>query len=158
MSGGFVRSGHADGADHAFESGAGDRTIVYLPNRNFNSRLPFWTDKIVCLNDVKGLPIYAAAMSSVDYFHPCAEKLDFRARDLMARNYLQIYGIENRAVDLVVCYAKPLSSGRLSGGTGQTVAIAEEVKIPVLNLFETSVDDIREEIEKINAELNDLEN
>lgn len=123
---GFIlRSGHADGADRAFEDG-----VIYQQNKQIF--LPW--------KGYKGSTshFYGAredAISSVNKYHPAPERLppetNAPARLLLARNYYQIVGLPGDPVSsFVLCWTK---DGKEVGGTGQTIRIAMDKGVPVFN-------------------------
>lgn len=134
----ILRSGGAQGADQAFESGArADRV------QSFHA-----------------LDAKTVAYRSVDWFHPYPRALRSYARQLMARNLYQITGIEvesfpiNAREDLlqisieqlssmVICWTPDACSEGIkttskTGGTGQAIRIASYLKIPIYNLCNQS--------------------
>lgn len=119
----WLRSGGADGADTAFELGAGPRSRIYLariPHGDFSSR------HLVCGHDPKLRAIAAAT-------HPAWEKCSEWARALHTRNVAIILGKNMDApCSFVVCWTP---GGELSGGTAMGIRIAKERNIPVFNLF-----------------------
>jgi hypothetical protein len=134
-----LRSGHADGADKAFEQGADDqrhmaechfdRKEIYLPWKGFNgstSRLhpelyPFSHDET----------LLAGRM------HPAWHRCSPSAQRLHTRNVRQLLGLEAIhgpvvvPVKFVVCWT---DKGLLKGGTAQAIRIAQSCDIPVINL------------------------
>ena len=116
----ILRSGGADGADSAFEAGAGTAKEIYLPWRGFNgNRSPLHSPS-------------PAAMQMAAQFHPAWERCSPGARKLHARNCYQMLGTDLRTpVDFVVCWT-PGATG--SGGTGQALRIARAHDIPVFDL------------------------
>lgn len=122
-----LRSGGADGADSAFEAGAGDNKQIFLPSNYFNGKRH---DGELYLNYQK----YNAteAMECTWQFHPTADKLSEFAFHLHSRNAMQILGPDlNSPVDFVICWTK---GAGITGGTGQALRIALHYKIPVYNL------------------------
>lgn len=114
-----LRSGAAEGADTAFENGAGDLKEIFTAS----SQLP------------------QQAMDTVDKYHPAPSYLTPYVRKLMARNAMQIFGAEmNTPVSFVICWTPDGANGttipttRKSGGTGQAIRIAAANDIEVLNL------------------------
>lgn len=109
----ILRSGHAKGADRAFEHGEkyGRKEIFVAAQSPYHPR---WYE-------------HAAK------FHPAWERCSPWAQDLHARNSGIMLG-ENldSPVDFVVCWTK---DGKASGGTGQALRIAKEYNIPVYNLY-----------------------
>lgn len=128
----WVRSGHADGADLAFEKGAEDFTIVYMPWAGFNWNKKFHSPNVIMPSDVSAEAATRAQQSVRDY-HPNASRLSSVAFGFMVRNYYQIMGTkpEPKPVDAVVCWT-PKGSG--SGGTGQAIRLANAHNTPVLDL------------------------
>lgn len=123
----FVRSGHAHGADYAFEKGAKEMCICFLPWKSFNAELPK-TGAVM-----KIIPITIAINDLIDKFHPNPAVLSDGARRLMGRNNCQVLGERlNSPVKAVICWTK---DGGATGGTGQAIRIANTFKIPILNMF-----------------------
>lgn len=130
----ILRSGHASGADQAFERGAGGKAEIYLPWAEFESRVPVLGDYI------QDKPTLEAAEFSSKY-HPAWEKLGRGSRHLHARNAHQIFGrdvmIRSVPSGFVICWTKDGTrdgSTRGCGGTGQALRIAAAHQIPVYNL------------------------
>jgi hypothetical protein len=118
-----LRSGGANGADLAFESGCdvvnGGKEI-FLPWPNFNG-----STSTLC-SPTKDAFIKAATM------HPVWEKLSYGARKLHARNIHQILGLKlNDPANLVICWTK---DGKEVGGTATAIKIAKEYNIKIVNL------------------------
>ncbi len=108
-----LRSGHAVGADRAFESGC---SAVEGSMEIFTAYSP----------------IPAWAMATVEQFHPAPHKLGEFARKLHARNAMILLGPNGDSkVEFVVCYTP---SGQIEGGTGQGIRIAAHHKIPIYNI------------------------
>lgn len=118
---GFVlRSGGAHGADIAFELGAG-RKEIYLPWRNFNKN-----DSHLCR---PALLAYEIARKH----HPAWDRCSPAARKFHARNVHQVLGQDLASpADFVLCWTP---EGRVTGGTGQAMRIAEHYGVPVVNMF-----------------------
>ncbi len=115
-----LRSGHASGADSAFEAGAGPEAEIWLPWRGFNgSKSPL-------------LPI-PAAFAMAEEYHPNWKAMNLGGRSLHARNCHQVMGRDLVSpVEFVICWTY---DGGASGGTGQALRIAEAHNIPVYNLY-----------------------
>lgn len=114
-----LRSGAADGADTAFEDGAGKLKEIFTAH----SHIP------------------QQAMDTVEQYHPAPSYLKPYARKLMARNAMQVFGSDmNTPVSFVICWTPDGADGtdkptsRDSGGTGQAIRIAAANNIPVFNL------------------------
>lgn len=121
----WVRSGHAKGADWAFECGAQEYCITYLPWYGYNADLKSKAKSHVFVVD-------AAAMALVEKYHPAAHKLSGSTRSLMARNCYQILGANlDSPVDAVICWTP---DGKDVGGTSQAIRIARDYDIPILNM------------------------
>lgn len=120
-----LRSGHAPGADRAFESGAGRRAEVFLPWPTFERSEPLEADVIV------DRPSAEAHILAARY-HPAWGRLKSGARALHARNSHQILGRNlDTPVKFVVCWTP---SARTVGGTGQAMRLAADRGIPIFNL------------------------
>ena len=129
----LLRSGHAEGADIAFEMGAKDRPKeIYLPWQGFNGGRSGTGDAI----DPATLSSYKQAVAYAEYFHPAWEKCSQGARALHTRNMYQILGQNlNTPVKCVVCWTK---DGKSSGGTGQALRLADYLEIPIFNLHDAA--------------------
>lgn len=116
----LLRSGGAEGADDAFESGATLKNI-FLPWDSFNGRKADGKEYIIPKTD----------FSFVEKFHPAPHALKRGAKLLMSRNTNQILGEHfDDPVDFVLCWT---SDGKASGGTGQALRIAKSLNIPIFN-------------------------
>lgn len=122
----WFRSGHADGADYAFEKGAEQQCIVYLPWDGFNHQAK-----------ILGLPrslniIDERAFKIVLKHEPYAASCSNGVKLLKCRNVYQILGESlDKPCDLVICWTQ---DGEIAGGTGLAIKIANELKIPIMNL------------------------
>jgi hypothetical protein len=130
---GFIlRSGGADGTDTAFETGHrmhhSVNMQIFLPWKNFNS------------NSSGYYPPSIDAYYIAAKHHPRWKWLNEATRKLMARNIHQILGPGlDDPVDLVICWTPDGCESHetrtnTTGGTGQAIAIASKLKIPVYNL------------------------
>jgi len=120
----ILRSGAAQGADTAFENGAGNKKEI------------FTADSV----------IHPLAFETVDKYHPMPSALSDYVRKLMARNAMQIHGASmDIPVGFVICWTPDGANGttvpttRQSGGTGQTIRIAAAAGIEVFNLRDLTV-------------------
>jgi len=129
-----LRSGGAEGADTAFEQGcdeiSGDKEI-YIPWNNFNSKWDrdygIWS--LECEEVQAGLN---KATKMAEQYHPRWSKLSQGVKKLMIRNSLQIFGYDMLLpVELVICWTP---NGKVVGGTGQALRIAEDHEIRIINL------------------------
>jgi hypothetical protein len=133
-----LRSGHAIGADQAFEKGATNCAEIYLPWPTFEQDNAFyaardengkvWEPTIFDEPTQQGRNVAAG-------FHPNWDRLTAGAKQLHARNSHQILGLRPQShpvpVQFVICWT---ADGEASGGTGQAIRIAEAHNIPVYNL------------------------
>lgn len=121
-----LRSGHAPGADRAFEDGAAHNAEVYLPWPSFERSEPLEAKLI------KDRPAPWAYPIAAD-LHPAWDKLSRGARSLHARNVHQVLGPTPEAPvsRFVLCWTP--DAGEI-GGTGQAMRIARGFSVPVYNL------------------------
>lgn len=116
-----LRSGAAEGADSAFENGcnhAKGEKEIYLPWKSFNG-----SDSLLWPPTIDGLQL-------AEKYHPSWNKLADSVKKLHARNSHQLLGYDLKTPSsFVICY----SPG--TGGTEQSIRIAESLKIPVINLY-----------------------
>lgn len=133
-----LRSGHAEGADQAFEYGARMavtvrnplRMEIYLPWPNFNNPPVDHPDYITPSRDCPDT--YEEALQAAENFHPAWSKCTDGARKMHARNVYQIGGRDlNTPTNFVICWTK---EGKRGGGTGEALRIAEFLKIPIFDL------------------------
>ncbi len=124
LDGWILRSGHADGADMAFENGCDSvegRKEIYLPHKEFNkskSILFHIPDKA-----------YMIASEIHEAWHRCNEF----AKNAHARNVCQILGYDLKTpTNLVICWTK---NGKDVGGTRTAILLARQHEIKVYNLF-----------------------
>lgn len=123
----LLRSGHAGGADSAFELGCimGEgKKEIFLPWSKFNKAPQDHPDYLV--------PTFTPELH--DYsagFHPNWNACSQAAKLLHMRNTCQILGsMGDNPVDLVICWTKDAQRG---GGTGQALRIAEANNIPIFD-------------------------
>lgn len=131
-----LRSGHAQGADRAFEVGAQGEAQIYLPWPSFGVKR---------YKDDPGMPVLGEALCLSDLAmleaHKLLQRLGIRSPhdgywQLHARNVYQIQGhLKSHPLSkFVVCWC-PVINGQPVGGTATAVKLAEHHKIPVFNLF-----------------------
>ena len=137
----ILRSGHSIGADIFFEKGA-KSTQIWLPWDGFNEEfnIPDMEYLILSQHDKE-------AYDSVAKFHPVPSKLSYNAYRLMGRNYRQIVGRGEDDSQFVICWTQ---NGEEVGGTSQAIRIAKSLGIPIYNIFNLTVDQILQEIKKLN--------
>ena len=125
-----LRSGHAPGADQAFEHGAAGAADIFLPWPAFESATP-----------VLGRTFSEPAPAAFDLareHHPNWAALRRGGRALHARNCHQILGwtLQDPA-SFVICWTPDGSldgHGRDTGGTGQALRLCVAHDVPVFNL------------------------
>jgi hypothetical protein len=135
----ILRTGHAPGADQAFECGAEDRAQIFLPWRSFEQDTPFYAvrDEQYHTNfpSIFDQPTEEAYRIAMEH-HPAWHALSNGAASLHARNVHQILGpnlARPTPVEFVICWTP---DGQASGGTGQAMRIAEAHEIPIWNLYD----------------------
>ena len=136
-----LRSGGADGSDVAFERGCdaqhGNKEI-YLPWKGFNKND---SDLYDCYNKTH------ETMAKLVY-GPRWNEITDPVKRLMTRNTAQVVGLDVIDVaysEFVVCWTPDgcetsKKRSRKTGGTGQAIALADELGIPVFNLANDSFD------------------
>jgi len=132
----ILRSGGADGADTAFESGVREccAKLILLPWRGFNGR----RDESYCIWQYG--PDHAKLAR---YFHPNWWACSSGAKMLHTRNVAQVLGLDCTVPAVfVLCWTK---DGRDSGGTGQALRIARSYGVVVYNLHDPRVREAFEE-------------
>lgn len=118
----ILRTGHAQGADQAFEAG-----VIHDEHKEIFT--------------AKDATPQAIAMASG--YHEFWDNCDAHTKKLHGRNAMIILGKKfKEPVKFVICYTP---DGKFSGGTGLAMKIAETHKILIFNLFYKSV---RERIER----------
>ena len=115
-----LRSGGAEGADQAFESGAKTKQIL-LPWEGFNGK---YTDSSQYI-------IPSLNLDFVYKYHPIPSRLTTKGLKLMSRNSNQVLGsMLDEPAEFVLCWTE---GGKKKGGTAQAIRIAEDYRIPVFN-------------------------
>ena len=113
-----LRTGGADGADTAFEAGAGSAE-VWLPWAGFNDHQ-------------STLVVTAGALDVAKKFHPAWGRLSQGVKRLHGRNVNILLGGDlDTPVEFVVCWT---DGGKDIGGTGMAIRCADYCGIPVYNL------------------------
>jgi hypothetical protein len=126
-----LRSGGADGADSAFESGArrtdAPSLRIYIPWEGFNGRR---SDGSAIMTP--GRNIAERAQEIASQHHTGWGRLGFGAKLLHARNTLQVLGEDLASPsDFVLCWTP---KGKGGGGTGQALRIAKACGIGTWDL------------------------
>ena len=121
-----LRSGHAIGADSAFERGAGDAAQIFLP-------VPGWrSSESVFHPAALGDELWGRAREIAAAHYPAFASLSRFVQDLHTRNVFQVLGPTlDSASEFVLCWT---ADGEASGGTGQALRIAATHGVPVYNL------------------------
>jgi len=121
----WLRSGHASGADYAFEIGAGHRCIVYLPWSGFNKEKSM-------LGNAIAHPLRDEVLEVVYKYEPYAKNLKDSIKFIKSRNVYQVLGADLKSPsDVVVCWTE---EGKIEGGTGLAIKIAMDHNIPIVNV------------------------
>ncbi len=125
-----LRTGHAPGADQAFERGAGPLADVFLPWPGFEQATPI-------LGDAHPQPA-ARAFEIAKEHDPNWAGLRRGRRALHARNCHQILGPTlDQPAAFAVCWTPDGSldgRGPDTGGTGQALRLCAAYRVPVFNL------------------------
>lgn len=122
LDGYILRSGGANGADNAFETGTTMKEI-YLPWPCFNNRTSEYTSAS------------AKAYLIAQEIHPAWSKLSLGAQKLHARNIHQVMGPQlDSPSDFVLCWT---ANGAIKGGTATAINYALSLGIPVINMGTT---------------------
>lgn len=121
-----LRSGHAAGADSAFEAGAGTRSEIYLP-------APRWRGSSSALHpETIARDRWHRARMIAATHHPGFATLGEFIQNLHTRNVFQILGQTLcDPSEFVLCWTP---NGEAEGGTGQAIRIAKAHNVPVYNL------------------------
>lgn len=127
----WVRSGHADGADYAFELGARENCIVYLPWRGFNRE-----KELVGRGHAE--PFREEVFKIVTKIQPYAKDLSDGVKLIKSRNVYQVLGVDLKSPsDVVVCWTP---FGEITGGTGLAIKLAMNNNIQVINVGDERVE------------------
>ena len=128
----LLYSGNAPGSDINFQKASNGKCVVFLPWEGFElSSFNYKTEAHKYF--IKGRS--EQGLASIIKYHPNPAALTTGGKALMARNYHQIHGVppEFPKVSFVVCCATPKGNG-VEGGSNQAVSIANDLKIPVINI------------------------
>lgn len=133
----ILRSGHAEGADRAFEKGAGGKAIIYLPWPSFGQK-PYKDDPGM---PVLGTPVCNEAIW--DNYYSILQTLGTRGdaygavKKLHGRNVAQVLGHDPQKPEpskILFYWAPKDSQGNPTGGTRTAVALAIYYNIPTIDL------------------------
>lgn len=132
MDGWTLRSGAAPGSDTAFERGCdagGGAKEIYLPWKGFSKH-----DSTLFYVSPEALEI------AEEIYGPAFKYLKRPVKLLMARNMYQVTGVNlDTPSQFIVCWTSDgcnsaATRNRKTGGTGQAIAYASSLQIPVFNL------------------------
>ena len=130
-----LRSGGANGADTAFEQGCDaveGKKEIYLPWEGFNDSK---SELYSCYNSMH-------RVTAQRIYGPRWDHIRDSVKKLMTRNVAQVMGLDNVDVEyseFVICWTpdgceKAKHRTRETGGTGQAIALANDLRIPVYNM------------------------
>lgn len=140
-----LRSGGADGADTAFANGATQNIKVYLPWGSFN--IASVMKSVNVPNTTVDSHVCEDALKLASKYHPNWDACSQGARKLMGRNMYQILGKSLvTPVSFVACWTP---EGKIVGGTGQALRVAQDYDIEIINFGNTSLDAIEKRILEI---------
>lgn len=129
---GILRSGGADGADKAFETGASTKEI-YLPQKGFNGN-----DSPLVVTDFEN---FDEIFEIAKCIHPKWDACSSNAKLLHSRNVCQVLGKDlEKPSDVIICWTKDGANNRdvmpsiSTRGTGTAIRLSERFEIPVLNI------------------------
>jgi hypothetical protein len=126
----ILRTGHAAGADQAFEVGAGRFAQVFLPWARYNHEAHLLAPSL-------SRPAAGAYQVAAKH-HLAWSSLSNGAKDLHARNAHIILGPElDDPVSFVACWTRNGAESAIEcsyGGTGMAIRIADAYGVPVFNL------------------------
>lgn len=132
--GGYVSSGHAQGADLAFEMGGCQgnprRVIVSLPWPTYNKNIPIHDDAKVCV--LTEQPFKDEFLSEAAKYHGAWDRCSQGAKLLHARNMLIVDG-----AFMGIGYLNHKKPG--GGGSGQAYRVLTETNRPVSDLAKVEV-------------------
>jgi hypothetical protein len=121
-----LRSGHAIGADSAFERGAGRDAQIFLPAAGWRGSASAFHP------DTFGDELWGRARTIAAAHHPAFAGVSAFVQALHTRNVFQVLGCSlDSPAEFVLCWT---ADGEASGGTGQALRIAATYSVPVYNL------------------------
>ncbi len=122
-----LRSGHADGADSAFEQGSAANAQIFLPSPNWRGSSSTYHPQAIDRDTWHRAETISAA------HHPAFARLTPFVRALHTRNVFQILGPDlEKPSEFVLCWTP---DGTATGGTGQAIRVAKACGVPVYNFF-----------------------
>lgn len=121
----IMRTGHAPGADQAFERGAREAAEIYLPWSTYEAGVRIVAAERHACPTVR-------AYELAEQYHPAWDRCSQGARALHARNVHELLGINcDDPSGALVCFTR---GARGQGGTGQAIRIARAYGVPVFDL------------------------
>lgn len=143
----ILRTGHAPGADQAFERGAGGAAQIFLPWATFEQDADFSASRDPDTSNVVKPQIFNEptneARNIAMLVHPMWPGLTPGSQKLHSRNAHQILGPQPQAlptpVEFVICWTP---EAQLVGGTATAITIAQNRDIPVWNLADEDTYDM----------------
>lgn len=143
----FIRSGHAPGADLAFERGAKERTIVYLPWASFGGKHHAPERNYIDYEKTSERS-QEIAQGNIMEFHPGNyERMKQSSKKLLGRSSYIVSGVDGDSpVRCVICWAVPEDAkkpyGDVQGGTGHPIRLARALGIPTFNLYTVPYEEV----------------
>lgn len=124
-----LRSGHAIGADSAFERGAGSAAQIFLP-------VPGWRGSVSTFHvGTFGAELWGRAREIAAAHHPAFAGFSRLVQDLHTLGVFQVLGPTlDSPSQFVLCWT---ADGEASGSTGQALRIAAAHGVSVYNLQRT---------------------
>ena len=134
-----LRSGHAPGADKAFEAGCDSVSgakEIYLPWRQFEG-----SDSDSVLD-----PSHEEVFALTEKYVPYIKYLKQGAVKLLTRNVYQVIGLDLQSPsDFVLCWTE---GGKLKGGTAVALEVATDYSVPVsdFGIYGSDVAECKEDL------------
>jgi len=120
-----LRSGGALGADTAFEIGATPNAEIFLPWEGIERHVDTIPMKLSSTVSMQAIEI-------AGQYHPRWGACSYYSKQFHGRNSMIMLGGDlHTPVEFVICWTP---KGRIIGGTGQALRIAQAYNIPVYNL------------------------
>lgn len=129
-----LRSGKADGADKAFQTGAesakSKNLEIYIPWKGFENKSSVSNRFDIVPNLMNELCYDIASM-----FHPAWGRCSAGAKKLHGRNVCQVLGDKLDSKTNFVIYWALEKNNIVRGGTATAVSIARHYRIPTINMY-----------------------
>lgn len=131
-----LRTGGAEGADHAFKEGSESKHTLYLPWDNFNGHSAKGYGFRNMLLDNCGITRINETVDILLRIRPNFHSYSDAVKRLHTRNGLLLTGHnQSPKSKMVICWTP---NGEKIGGTGVAISLAEFYRIPVFNLAENT--------------------